>query len=123
MAHLLLADDDPLFCTSFQSGMSALGYEVETASTGDEAFDRLKVLDGAVDLVFLDILMSGGGGVITLHRIRDLWPNLPVVVITGRSELLDSPLFIDGLTLANDRLSKPARLQEFDKVVTRLLGP
>lgn len=123
MAHILLADDDRLFCTAFQTGMGALGHQVETAGTGDAAFDRLKLLDGAVDLVFLDILMSGGGGVITLHRIRELWPDLPVVVITGRSELLDSPLFVDGLTLANERLSKPARLQDFDKVVTRLLGP
>lgn len=122
MARLLLADDDLLFCNAFRGGMIALGHEVEIASAGDAAIKRLHDLDGAIDLVFLDMLMGGGGGAITLHRIRQVWPDLPVVVITGRPELADSPLFIEGLQLANERLSKPARLKDLNRVIQQLLG-
>ncbi|KAB2538448.1 hypothetical protein AL035_19260 [Salipiger aestuarii] len=121
MARLLLADDDRLFCNAFRSGMIALGHQVETTSTGDMALKRLQEIGGAIDLVFLDMLMGGGGGAITLHRIRQIWPDLPVVVITGQLELADSPLFTEGLQLASERLAKPARLRELDEVIHRLL--
>lgn len=99
-----------------------MGHTVETVTNGDDAFELLQEVDGAFDVVFLDMLMSGGGGAVTLHRIREVWADLPVVVITGKSPLLDSPLFTEGLQLADDRMSKPARLQELDQVVNRMLA-
>ncbi|MCR8549118.1 response regulator [Salipiger sp. P9] len=122
MARLLLADDDPDYCAAFRAGMTALGHEVETAETGDEAVDMLAQAEGGFDLVFLDVVMSGGGAVSTLHRIRDLWGDIPVVVITGRTELVDSPIFTRGLQSAQRRLRKSTKLRDLDAVVTELLS-
>lgn len=60
------------------------GYAVETATNGEDAIAMVK--NAEYDLVFLDEMMSGMGGLRTLAEIKELRPNLPVVMITKNEE-------------------------------------
>lgn len=60
------------------------GYEVETATNGEDAVAMVK--STGFDLVFLDEMMAGMGGLQTLAEIKELRPGLPVVMITKNEE-------------------------------------
>lgn len=56
------------------------GYAVETATNGEDAVAMVK--GNSYDLVFLDEMMPGMGGLKTLAAIKDIVPSLPVVMVT-----------------------------------------
>ncbi|MFO8129513.1 MAG: bifunctional response regulator/alkaline phosphatase family protein [Bacteroidales bacterium] len=60
------------------------GYEVHTSNNGDEALDILN--NTSFDIIFLDEQMPGLSGIETLDRIKNQFPNLPVVMITKSEE-------------------------------------
>ena len=79
------------------------GYSVETATNGEDAVALVK--STAFDLVFLDEMMAGMGGLRTLAEIKDLHPSLPVVMITKNEE---ESLMEEAIgSKINDYLTKP----------------
>jgi DNA-binding response OmpR family regulator len=56
------------------------GYQVDTAANGEDAIELVK--NKGYDLVFLDEMMPGIGGLQTLSAIKDISPTLPVVMVT-----------------------------------------
>ncbi len=60
------------------------GYQLETTTNGNDAIEMVE--KGAYDLVFLDENMPGLSGLETLARVKELKPNLPVVMITKSEE-------------------------------------
>ena len=56
------------------------GYQVDTAANGEDAIELVKNKD--YDLVFLDEMMPGLGGLQTLSAMKDISPTLPVVMVT-----------------------------------------
>ncbi|EAQ04095.1 two-component response regulator [Pseudooceanicola batsensis HTCC2597] len=119
MASILIADDDPDYLDAFSTGMQVFGHEITTAQNGESA---LKILsEQRFDIVFLDIVMRGGGAISLIHDIRGMLPSIPIVVISGRVELFETPVFREGFRLADARMKKSASLQQLQSVVTRLL--
>jgi CheY-like chemotaxis protein len=78
---ILLVDDDELIQGAMQAMLGALGHQVASAWTGEEA---LGMLDFHPDVVILDMNMPGLGGAATLARLRGLCPSLPVLLSTGK---------------------------------------
>lgn len=60
------------------------GYDVDTTNNGDEALDMIK--SQPYDIIFLDEQMPGITGIETLEEIKEMQPNLPVVMITKSEE-------------------------------------
>lgn len=60
------------------------GYSVDTATNGEDAVDMVRRSN--FDLVFLDEMMSGMGGLRTLTEINEIRPSLPVVMVTKNEE-------------------------------------
>ena len=60
------------------------GYDVETATNGLDALDKCKETD--YDLIFLDENMPGISGLETLAQIKEINPNVPVIMITKSEE-------------------------------------
>ncbi|HET6273900.1 MAG TPA: bifunctional response regulator/alkaline phosphatase family protein [Bacteroidota bacterium] len=60
------------------------GYSVDTATNGEDAVSMVR--QTGFDLVFLDEMMAGMGGLRTLAEIKDMRPNLPVIMITKNEE-------------------------------------
>jgi diguanylate cyclase (GGDEF)-like protein len=78
----ILAVDDQLYFRSFIEDLLAHeGYEVVTASTGEEALERLE--RERFDVVVTDLVMPGMDGSVLVQRIKERVPDQEIVVVTG----------------------------------------
>jgi two-component system response regulator GlrR len=79
---ILLADDDPLIRMLYQQALKNAGYELVTASNANEALS--KFASSPPDLIILDVMMPGMGGLTALREMNKTTPgHCPVVVIAG----------------------------------------
>ncbi|MBZ0180091.1 MAG: response regulator [Melioribacteraceae bacterium] len=102
---LLWVDDEIELLRSHIIFLSEKGYEVDTATNGEDAVEEVK--NNNYDLIFLDEMMAGMGGLETLARIKELKPNIPVVMITKSEE---ESLMNDAIgSKINDYLIKPVQ--------------
>ena len=81
MKKILVIDDEEDIRIVLQQVLELEGYEVAVAADGREGLAILDQ-DGA-DLVITDVIMPGMDGVETLEHIREKWPGMPVIVISG----------------------------------------
>jgi two-component system, NtrC family, response regulator AtoC len=116
---ILLVDDEPGMQRYIRTLLELDNYKVETASTGEEALDRLqKGLQP--DLILLDVLMPGIDGLQTLEKIRQIQANTKVVMLSCVS---DTRKVVQAIRQgASDYLTKPFQKQELDSVIQQCLG-
>jgi two-component system chemotaxis response regulator CheY len=79
--RILVVDDSGLARRLTRKMLEGMGHEVEEASGGAEALEQYAL--GKHDLVLLDLLMTGMYGIEVLHKLREMNPALPVVVVTA----------------------------------------
>jgi two-component system KDP operon response regulator KdpE len=104
---VLIADDDPQMLRALRITLSARGYEVVTASDGKSALDA--TIREHPDLVVIDLGMPGLTGVEVIEAIRG-WSQVPVLVVSGRSESWDKVEALDAG--ADDYVTKPFSADE-----------
>ena len=81
---LLWADDEMELLRAHLIFLEKKGYEVVTVTNGTDAIDECK--KRTFDLVLLDEMMPGLSGLETLQRIKDITPQVPVVMVTKSEE-------------------------------------
>jgi two-component system KDP operon response regulator KdpE len=101
-------DDEPGFRKALKTSLTATGFTVEEAGSGEEALRAL--IDGAIDLVLLDINMPGMGGLEACRRIRALGRRIGIIMATVRDSEDDKVHALDSG--ADDYITKPFRLRE-----------
>lgn len=107
MPHVLLIDDDMELCALHQDVLQAEGFEVSLAYDGESGIETLRT--AGPDIVVLDVMMPGMGGVETLRHIRRS-SDVPVLMLTARGDDIDR---IVGLELgADDYVTKPCTPRE-----------
>lgn len=113
---ILVVDDEPSITSFLRMGLARAGYEVRTAASGPEA---LSVCDSShVDLVVLDVMLPGMGGVEVCQRLRGD-PDLLVLMLTAADAVEQR---IAGLNAgADDYLVKPFDFEELLARVRALL--
>jgi CheY-like chemotaxis protein len=99
---ILLVDDDSLVSTGTAAMLEDLGHTVTEAGSGREALSILEA-DPDFDLVITDHAMPGMTGLELAVRLREICPELPVVLASGYADLPSS----DGPVLELPRLTKP----------------
>jgi DNA-binding NtrC family response regulator len=105
---LLLVDDEERYLKTTKRLMEKKGYSVTVAKSGPEALETLQ--KRIIHVVILDVKMPGMDGNETLKVIKQLYPLVEVVMLTGHATV-DSA--IDGLKSgATDYLMKPADIDE-----------
>ena len=87
---ILWVDDEIEFMRSHIAFLETRGYRVTPVSGGDEAVRQLRECGAAYDLVLLDRQMPVKSGGATLEEIKEQWPNLPVVMVTGYQHSADT---------------------------------
>lgn len=87
MAQILVVDDEPTILTTLETHLSLGGHGVHTAPRLAEA--RRVVATVALDLVFLDAYLGKERGLDFLMEVKASHPELPVVMISGQSEMSD----------------------------------
>ena len=113
---LLFVDDEVEFLSTVEEFFSDLGYPVYTARHGQEALLRVK--EHRPSAIFLDISMPHMDGTETLQLIREIDPEVQVVIVSGyASESLARDLLKQG---ACDFFQKPVDLTQLQETVERL---
>ncbi|MCS6839204.1 MAG: GAF domain-containing protein [Roseiflexus sp.] len=110
LAHILAVDDDASVRRMLQILLTNAGYRVSLASSGEEAMAYLELV--TPDLVLLDISLPGLSGRQVMERIKadPDRPFIPVILITGHSDLASKVAALDAG--ADDFLVKPVDLTE-----------
>lgn len=141
---ILWVDDEIDLLRSHIRFLTEKGYVVETATNGEDAITMVR--QTGFDLVFLDEMMAGMGGLRTLAEIKDIRPNLPVVMITKNEEeslmeeaigvkisdylikpvnpsqvLLACKKFLEGKRITGAAVSKDY-IQEFNQISVALMS-
>ncbi|RLK51053.1 response regulator receiver protein [Alkalispirillum mobile] len=118
--RILIVDDEANIVLSLEFLMKQAGYEVETATDGDEALEALK--EQKPDLVLLDVMMPRKNGYEVCEAIRadDDWKDVLVIMLTAKGRDVERE---KGLSLgADDYITKPFSTQEVIDKVRELLG-
>jgi CheY-like chemotaxis protein len=143
--NILWVDDEIELLRAHVVLLRDKGYAVETATNGEDAIEIVR--SKKIDLVFLDEMMPGKGGLETLAVIKEYFPSLPVVMITKNeaeslmedaigskiSDYLTKPVnpsqillvckkFLDGKKLQSEQVSRDYT-QEFASISRMLLNP
>lgn len=101
--RILLVEDEAVLVATLGDRLRAEGYEVEAALDGEHGFKL--ALEGAFDLVLLDVALPGRNGLDVLRDLRQHRVDAPVMMLTARGQVIDRVL---GLKLgADDYLPKP----------------
>src|SRR5467141_3807857 len=117
--NILLVDDEPGMLRYIRTLLEVDDYKVETASTGEEALQRVEK-GLRPDLVLLDLLMPGIDGLQTLEQLRQIRPGTKVVMLSCVS---DTRKVVQAIRLgAHDYLTKPFQKAELDAVIDQCLG-
>lgn len=101
--RLLLAEDEKSLSRALVKILEHANYSVDAVYDGEEALEYLEA--GNYDGLILDIMMPKMDGLTVLKKIRSRGSQLPVLLLTAKSEIEDK---VTGLDLgANDYLTKP----------------
>jgi DNA-binding response OmpR family regulator len=107
-ALVLVVEDDLGIASNLRRALDTQGYEVEVAH--DIAGAMAAVATRAVDLVLLDLGLPDGDGIDLCRHISATVPQLPVIILTARTEEIDVVIGLDAGAV--DFIAKPFRLAE-----------
>ncbi|ADH85050.1 sigma-54-dependent transcriptional regulator [Desulfurivibrio alkaliphilus] len=122
--RILVVDDEAGIRESMAGILADEGFVALTAENGEQGLELLE--NEPVDLVLLDIWMPGVDGMEILGRLRDLYPHLPVIMISGHGtietavqatrmgayDFIEKPLSYDKVILAINNALRLSRLEE-----------
>jgi PAS domain S-box-containing protein len=116
---ILLVDDEEALLETGEELLSLSGYEVLTASSGEAALDVLEREAHRINLVIMDMMMPGMGGMECLHQVVETFPKLKVIMASG---------FIEGDRIrgiidsgATAFIQKPYLIDELKKTIRSAL--
>ena len=106
--NVLVVEDDQGIRQSLSETLSALGFVIGEAATGEDALIRLRMV--GYDAVLLDINMPGMGGIEACRRMSAAYPRLPIIMLTVRDQEDDKVEALDAG--ADDYVTKPFQIRE-----------
>ena len=107
MTSILVVDDEPQILRALRASLSAHGYEVLTAATGEEALAQTAA--ATPDCMILDLGLPDMDGTEVITQLRS-WSEMPVIVLSAREEQVDEVAALDAG--ADEYLSKPFGIEE-----------
>ncbi len=115
--RILVADDDPDIVMGLSERLRWMGHDVVAASDGQAALNAVE--SHALDLAFLDVAMPCLNGIEALKRIRQRWPDLPVVMVTAGGTIR---LAVEAMKYgAVDFIAKPFEPAQIDLAVYNVI--
>jgi PAS domain S-box-containing protein len=118
-ANILLVDDEEFIVVVCQTMLEKLGYRVIVCGGGQEAVKVITDMGNEIDLVILDMIMPGMDGGSTFDHIREIQPDMPVLLSSGYS--------IDGHADniirkgCNGFIQKPYNISELSQKIKKML--
>ena len=115
MKKILLVDDEESIHLLYREELEGEGYNVYSALSGIDALQELKII--SPDLIILDINMPGMNGIEVLRQIKNLYPNIPVVLCSAYQEYKQEL----GVWASDDYIVKSSNLDDLKAAIHHLL--
>jgi DNA-binding NtrC family response regulator len=113
--RILIIDDEPMICRNCAAILSGMADTVDVASNGHAALDL--IAKNAYQIVITDLKMSRMGGMEVLRRIKQEYPDIMVIVMTGYASVSSA---VEVMKLgAYDYLPKPFTPDELRAIVRK----
>ncbi|MEP7258124.1 MAG: sigma 54-interacting transcriptional regulator, partial [Flavitalea sp.] len=118
MQKILVIDDDRDMCLLLRRFLSKHGFEVEEANTSKKATELLELTE--FDLVLCDFRLDNTDGKTMLVKIKEKYPHMPVIIITGYSDI---KIAVEVMKLgAYDYITKPLFPDEIILTIRKALN-
>jgi light-regulated signal transduction histidine kinase (bacteriophytochrome) len=115
--RVIIVDDEEYIRLSLSELLLYIGFEVATAANGEDALRKLA--ENRFDIAFMDIKIPGMNGVELLGRVREKYPDVSVIMMTGYATVENA---VEAVKLgAYDFLKKPYDIEEIKVSINRLL--
>ncbi|MBH8551467.1 response regulator transcription factor [Nostocaceae cyanobacterium CENA357] len=108
MPNILIAEDEPRIASFVQKGLRSQGFTTTVVTDGLYVLDVLQ--SGTFDLLILDLGLPGKDGFQVLEELRGQGEDLPVIILSARSDIHDKVAGLEGG--ADDYVTKPFRFEE-----------
>jgi CheY-like chemotaxis protein len=112
-AHILVVDDDPKVLNVLVRLLQTRGHEVESADSGREALAAAQ--RRPPDVVITDLGMPDMNGRQLAASLRNLYPSLPVILVTGDTDTGEEDDTIDAI------INKPFKIKDLDSKIQSLI--
>ncbi len=121
-ATILLVEDEELLRAGVQEVLEIQGYKVITAPDGEQALACLAA--ESIDLIITDLVMPKMDGIDFVKQLRQIKPDLPVIVVSGSTRNIMQRYGIDSIQVpgANASLPKPFKSVDLIEQVRQLLA-
>ena len=117
VAQVLLVDDNPLQLSTRQAILRRAHVDVHMATTAQSALALLRAHSDQIRLVITDHVMPETSGAVFVRMLREITPDLPVIVISGMAEAEEEYAGMN-VTFRN----KPIQPEAFIELVRGILG-
>jgi len=121
--HVLVVDDEEVIRDGCRRVLTGRGYEIATAENGRQALEMLAAQE--IDILLLDLKMPVMGGEQVLEKTCEIYPEIPVIVITGHGtvdtavgcmkkgayDFITKPFQIDQFLITVERAAEKRRLE------------
>ena len=115
--RVLIVDDDASMANYLTSYLSRRNFEASIAASGEEAIRMFRVSDP--HMVLLDVAMSGIDGIETLERIKQIKPDVSVIMISAQNN--PDVIFRASKLGADDYILKPFEPKELDLRINKVI--
>lgn len=109
--RILIIEDEKKLTKIVSDGLKAKGYAVDCISDGSKALRRIQITHDEYDLIVLDLMLPGIGGLEICKQIRQLNIATPVLILTANDSIKSKVSLFDAG--ADDYLVKPFVFEEF----------
>jgi nitrogen-specific signal transduction histidine kinase/ActR/RegA family two-component response regulator len=120
VATILVVDDEEMIRNFSKSALESYGYEVLLAADGYEGVRMFRERAGEIGMVLLDVAMPRMGGRATLEQIREIRPDVPVLVCTGFGDLDAEARFTKSEIVGF--LAKPYTAKQLARKIKECMG-
>jgi DNA-binding response OmpR family regulator len=117
-ATILVVDDEPVVLDTVRDGLTAHGYQVLSAASGNEALQVSQAHQGSIALALVDVIMPGMSGPEVAQRLHAARPDLKVLFMSGFSTEV---VVVHGLGAGDPLLVKPFSLDTLGRKVHEIL--
>ena len=114
---VLIVDDEKNILLTLSQSLEALQLETDTAANGEEALAKLK--EKEFGLILLDLRMPGMDGMEVLRQVREIRPDIRIIMITAYGTI---ELAVEAIKMgAVDFIQKPFSPEEIRELVSRVM--
>ena len=118
LMRVLIIDDEDQFVDAVVERLRLRGFEANGVTSGQDAMELLH--QRSYDVVLLDVKMPGLGGLEVIRKVKEKWPDLQVVMLTGHGSTQDAE---EGMQLgAFKYVMKPVKIDDLISIIHEASG-